>query len=750
MIDKIGHYSMTTPGTIYDEEALTALELAGRTATKVNECVEQVNENTKTVNEAKDYMVGNLPNFVENEIDELHDSGELTTMLVRAVASGKVDKGGNEQITYNMLGQDVKEAMTGGNTPVVGANSVNTSNIVNESVTGPKLAPSVQDIVVHTSENFYNFPLLTIDTQARTATVTNKIDAFYIYGPAKTVTVTVANITVDSTTYLNAGAQAISIYFDDDTNVIYVCEGNYHRVEMYNRYCLGIVNSNKRVNTLHLPIILNGVFLNGRGHENYYKTPNAIKPVSHFIQRYPGKTDTVVFNIDTATKTASVVMGGTYSFFIGNGHKQINFNTVTYDTTLIADNTAGLYYVYFDELDQAIKFTGTLANVPAHYLFMGMVNTGAPHTSTMIIPFSVDNEYLYFPNEEPRRNATLIYRPWHYHMKTVPYIDYRNLKLVFPSCRYLYLATNNNLINIVNEGGSDNDYVLDLLGGYNFICAGANGLKTMNYDEFIDFKRGCHKDTYFYLGCICAGDHHAFLNFEVEEGTSLSVLGDSISTMAGYVPEGNPTYYNDTVEKIWWNMVMRRCGMYRNTINAYSGLRVTPTADAVHNGVAFANKLDNGTEPDNIIVYLGVNDFNNEVPLGTYDGKGAIPSDLTTFRAAYANMLNTILATYKKSKVYACTLPACEVNDSEKLLPEHNDAGVYLFEYNEAIRELATRFHVEVIDLATCAMNAHNGPVYFWDYDTTDGDFLHPTTAGQKAIADKVVQAVYHQRHAVY
>ena len=45
MIDKINmHYSMTNPASVYDEEALTALELAGRTAEKVNKCVDEVNK----------------------------------------------------------------------------------------------------------------------------------------------------------------------------------------------------------------------------------------------------------------------------------------------------------------------------------------------------------------------------------------------------------------------------------------------------------------------------------------------------------------------------------------------------------------------------------------------------------------------------------------------------------------------------------------------------------------------------------
>lgn len=44
MLNKIGHYALENPGSIYDEEALTSLELCARTAHKVNECVETINE----------------------------------------------------------------------------------------------------------------------------------------------------------------------------------------------------------------------------------------------------------------------------------------------------------------------------------------------------------------------------------------------------------------------------------------------------------------------------------------------------------------------------------------------------------------------------------------------------------------------------------------------------------------------------------------------------------------------------------
>lgn len=42
-IEPINHFSLSSHPSIYDEEAMTALELAGRTAGKTNECVEAVN-----------------------------------------------------------------------------------------------------------------------------------------------------------------------------------------------------------------------------------------------------------------------------------------------------------------------------------------------------------------------------------------------------------------------------------------------------------------------------------------------------------------------------------------------------------------------------------------------------------------------------------------------------------------------------------------------------------------------------------
>ena len=66
MVQKLNHYSMTNVASVYDEEALTAIELAARTAGKVNEVVEEVNK---------------LPELVDADVAECLDSGRLERLI---------------------------------------------------------------------------------------------------------------------------------------------------------------------------------------------------------------------------------------------------------------------------------------------------------------------------------------------------------------------------------------------------------------------------------------------------------------------------------------------------------------------------------------------------------------------------------------------------------------------------------------------------------------------------------------------
>ena len=617
-IDKLPtHYAMVGPVTAYDEEAVTALQLAGRLGGKVNECVD-------VVNAAKEYMMGQLDKSVDALLAQMVKDGTIHNAAVKAVADRKVDKGGLEQVTWNMLAQNVKTAMTGGSVAVVGENAVNTSNIVNRAVTPAKVS-------------------------------------------------------------------------------------------------------------------------------------NAVMPPHITMHRYFGQPDAVVFNVDTAAHKATVVNGGTYYIYMGCRSVKLDFDAVAFDLSNVEQGFTRCY-VYYNPNGARIVFQSGDSDVPSDYVFLGILVTNDVQNSTMVVPFSVNGKYLYNPQGVNRAEGHILYYPIHYYSKTLPYVDYRNKRIVFPSVNYLYLVCGDRFYNLSPTSAPDNyvdgDFVVPFGESYQFIVGGSTGIKAVDNNTFSSMKETINKDGCIYLGCLHAGAHHAELNFEFVDGAgSLSILGDSISAMEGEIPAGNAHYYSVTgtsnsKEQMWWNMVMRRCGLYKNTVQAWSGRCVTDLDVNIPTGVRVADQLDNGEDPDNIIVYLGTNDFRRGFPLGDYDCKGPIPVIGDTFRAAYAIMLHRILTRYPGAKVYACTLPASERNSEEVGLPEKNTAGVYLFEYNEAIREIARRLNVEVIELETCAINYANGSRYMADYGGSyEGSFTHPKTLGHKAIANKVIQSVIHGRN---
>lgn len=228
----------------------------------------------------------------------------------------------------------------------------------------------------------------------------------------------------------------------------------------------------------------------------------------------------------------------------------------------------------------------------------------------------------------------------------------------------------------------------------------------------------------------------------VYAGKKLSILGDSISTFSGYIPAGNKVWYTgsnngvSSVADTWWMKLMSALGMELLVNNSWSGSRVT-TTDGTAAAGCYSRCEDLGTDPDAIIVYMGINDFNNGVALGTYTGTGGLPTVTTTFREAYAIMLNKILTKYKNAEVWVCTLPYCE-RTGVNTFPEVNGNGVSLDAWNEAIRDLAALFGVKVLEHAKCGLTYQNMDLYMGDY--ADGEGLHPNAAGHSLLANNDIR----------
>lgn len=229
---------------------------------------------------------------------------------------------------------------------------------------------------------------------------------------------------------------------------------------------------------------------------------------------------------------------------------------------------------------------------------------------------------------------------------------------------------------------------------------------------------------------------HEELNREVSN-KKISILGDSISTFNGYIPVDNATFYptgfmND-VNSTWWKRLLNMHDYLSLLINnSWSGSRVTTTGGVQSSAITRANALHSENEdPDIIIVFIGINDFNNNVLIGDYNASTGTPVDSTKFSEAYAIMLNKMTVAYPKSKIYCCALPFNERGG----FPRKNNNGDLLDDYNAKIRIIAKLYGCEVIDLDKTGINVNNANLFY-------GDGLHPNPTGMDRIYEKVRKTI--------
>ena len=235
-------------------------------------------------------------------------------------------------------------------------------------------------------------------------------------------------------------------------------------------------------------------------------------------------------------------------------------------------------------------------------------------------------------------------------------------------------------------------------------------------------------------------------NTSVFKDKKLSIMGDSISTFKGYIPSGNSVYYTGsncevpTVEDTWWKKVINALEMKLCVNQSWSGSSVTNCKSAYgensygHTDYRTSRLSDDTNSPDVIIVYLGTNDLLTlaKTSVGTYNGTtDTMPTDITTFREAYAIMLNKITTNYPMAKLYCCTLiPSGNYN------PIKNVSKFIAF--NNAIKEVGNVFNAEIINLSACGINAHNTTTYL----PSSGGTLHPNAAGHSLIANQVIKTL--------
>ena len=254
-------------------------------------------------------------------------------------------------------------------------------------------------------------------------------------------------------------------------------------------------------------------------------------------------------------------------------------------------------------------------------------------------------------------------------------------------------------------------------------------------------------------------------------GRYFSILGDSISTLKGYNPEGYSVFYEGSnceksgvngIEDTWWGQVINYFGGELLVNNSWSGSQVAKVpnqfglfpsgcSDERTNGLH-----KDGKYPDVIIVYLGTNDWaravqpdikiigwrnentsdsNDPLTQKTIEPEICGNIDETVFSVAYSEMIQKIERNYPNAEIWCCTLNTTIMSNNPTFKFPYAYQGEHIERYNKIIasQKFPVRSRVQIIDL----YSRHT------PYDSIDGS--HPTAEGMKTIASLIINLIENQ-----
>lgn len=207
------------------------------------------------------------------------------------------------------------------------------------------------------------------------------------------------------------------------------------------------------------------------------------------------------------------------------------------------------------------------------------------------------------------------------------------------------------------------------------------------------------------------------------KGHKINVLGDSIS----YGINTSKSYVGD-LKTVTGAETVRNYGLPSASIAQRSGK--SWDWDTVDPLIVHYQEMDK--DADVIFLFGGVNDWVAGRPLGKFGD-----TDITTFYGA----LDTLLANLRSQYVGATILEATPLQTDWTTRPAangtsdgKNSQGLMLSDYVDAIKQVAGKYSVPVLDL-------YHGMFYPFNSDFKSkymSDSLHPTRAGHLLLADKI------------
>ncbi len=255
---------------------------------------------------------------------------------------------------------------------------------------------------------------------------------------------------------------------------------------------------------------------------------------------------------------------------------------------------------------------------------------------------------------------------------------------------------------------------------------------------------------------ITYGIENQFYKFDVEAvafwkwqvnnryyGKNFSILGDSISTLDGFNPNGYNFFYTgenciksgvSNMSDTWWGKVTEFFGGDLLVNNSWADSRVTKSPDRDEpfpSGCSDKRTSSlhiNNVMPDVVIVYLGTNDWVKGVKIDSEETQLLMPVHSDCFCEAYEIMIQKLKENYPKSEIWCCTLGSTFMSNNSNFEFPKMYGGKDIDEYNQIIKNTASKMDCKIIDIAK----------YDIPFDTVDGS--HPTKDGMSTIATAVIR----------
>lgn len=217
--------------------------------------------------------------------------------------------------------------------------------------------------------------------------------------------------------------------------------------------------------------------------------------------------------------------------------------------------------------------------------------------------------------------------------------------------------------------------------------------------------------------------------YSLFHGKTISVMGDSISTIKDKIPSGNALYYDNTTgkemtfERNYWGDVITRFGAAEGIDEAWSGSTIGSKAASMASKDRI-NKLDDNGTPDVILYYGG---SNPDSSVGTFD-PDADYAKTVDWAQSYSDTASAYAASLQRMKV---TYPGAEII---AIIPYYEQNNIP--KQAEVIEQIAKHYDITTIDLRELRNQE----------DISPKNALHPNMDGHSQIAAYICQQLYEQQ----